>query len=731
MTQTWQWTNVDDRSGDLPGFKRLCNLRFGKLRDRLDQLQTDLGWINVADSGATGNGATDDTAAIERAMTKMGDNSLLFFPPGQYRITGRPTCPNFVNNVYYGPGAELLLDDPNANGFRLSGAYRQLVFEGFRITSSAATTDSVTGIGTDVTPSAFVGGSTVRFVDVKVLGTNRGLYMDLQTAGDWRDVEFWACRAEQIVGTAAHYGYGIAATIWGGSVNQCSFDLCQRHSLYLSICRGVQAGLNNFRRHRFGVANGSQLGALEIARSGNISWIGNTFDQCDDGAVSIEPHEADPTAYTSGIVGVGNTFLNSVRQDVFVGGPSDPSAMSDLTDITLQGNHFSRSEAASAGSESIRHFHGRRLRLLGNDWTMPNAYTVIKDIIVTNALGGETFSEGFEADDNRVYLTAGVGGSTRFIDLSAAQSVGTLPLTVKDTVMSGGAPTAIMAYGAARTNTAISLRGNVANGGPISDATAIVGMGVEQDGPLTLRATVQTPSALSGTDIAGTTLNVLAGAGTGAGSPGEFRVFVGNQLVSGVAGQGYTLVLRLVAPSQDVVSAILNSPTTGLGRAELLFRVQNVAKADLGIDGGGGGLITGSVAGDWNQLTRGGRMLFSVDSGSTLHALLTSAGLTLTNDIESTGVKAAIASTAVDLTLSAAHYMVTVDASGAARTITLPAAASHTKRVYVIKKIDSSGNTVTVDGNAAELIDGAATKVLAVQYASVVIQSDGTSWWVQ
>lgn len=89
-----------------------------------------------------------------------------------------------------------------------------------------------------------------------------------------------------------------------------------------------------------------------------------------------------------------------------------------------------------------------------------------------------------------------------------------------------------------------------------------------------------------------------------------------------------------------------------------------------------------------------------------------------------------IASVAVNTTLSDSHYTVGVDASGAARTITLPAAASNTGRIYNISKRDSSANTVTIDANAAELINGAATVVISTQYGSYTIQSDGTGWWI-
>lgn len=82
----------------------------------------------------------------------------------------------------------------------------------------------------------------------------------------------------------------------------------------------------------------------------------------------------------------------------------------------------------------------------------------------------------------------------------------------------------------------------------------------------------------------------------------------------------------------------------------------------------------------------------------------------------------------VSTTLTNLHYTVRVDATGAARIITLPAASGCTGRIYNIKKIDSSANTVTIDGNASETIDGALTVVISVRYQNVQIQSNGTGW---
>lgn len=81
-------------------------------------------------------------------------------------------------------------------------------------------------------------------------------------------------------------------------------------------------------------------------------------------------------------------------------------------------------------------------------------------------------------------------------------------------------------------------------------------------------------------------------------------------------------------------------------------------------------------------------------------------------------------------TLDNTYYTVLVDASSGNRTITLPSASASARMIYVIKKVDVSANTVTIDANSSETIDGATTQVLSTQYASYTIQCDGTSWYI-
>ena len=71
------------------------------------------------------------------------------------------------------------------------------------------------------------------------------------------------------------------------------------------------------------------------------------------------------------------------------------------------------------------------------------------------------------------------------------------------------------------------------------------------------------------------------------------------------------------------------------------------------------------------------------------------------------------------------------DATSGNITINLPSASDYNNAPPItFKKIDASANTVTIDGDGSETIDGATTKVLSAQYNSITIISDGENWWI-
>lgn len=75
-------------------------------------------------------------------------------------------------------------------------------------------------------------------------------------------------------------------------------------------------------------------------------------------------------------------------------------------------------------------------------------------------------------------------------------------------------------------------------------------------------------------------------------------------------------------------------------------------------------------------------------------------------------------------TVKATDTVVYADATHAAFTETLPPANQVKDLVVTIKKVDASGNAVTIGGT----VDGVLNRMLAAQFDAVTIASDGTQY---
>lgn len=131
----------------------------------------------------------------------------------------------------------------------------------------------------------------------------------------------------------------------------------------------------------------------------------------------------------------------------------------------------------------------------------------------------------------------------------------------------------------------------------------------------------------------------------------------------------------------------------------------------------------------------GGTAQAQLSAGGVFAALnnigVGSVSLAINSTLESfASFAAGIGVSSTNVTLGGGSFTRLIDATSGAVTVTLPAALGCTRRIYNIKKIDASANTVTIDANAAETIDGALTQVLTAQWQSITIQSDGTNWYI-
>lgn len=196
--------------------------------------------------------------------------------------------------------------------------------------------------------------------------------------------------------------------------------------------------------------------------------------------------------------------------------------------------------------------------------------------------------------------------------------------------------------------------------------------------------------------------------------PGLPSTITPNSLVGTLAVSGHVFPLTMSRASFGNFSYVLTSDPMGLGAS----------------------LANNSITLRNNTVT--GDIAFASNSAAQPNMILKQNGNLLLNTTTDNGAKLVVngnVSTAIttvtgNTTLNATHSTVLVNNSGSV-TITLPAASGKTGWIYTIKKVSAASNDVLIDPNGSELLDGSSTsKTLTLQWSSVTIQSNGTSWFL-
>ncbi|HEX3168736.1 MAG TPA: hypothetical protein VHQ93_20855 [Chitinophagaceae bacterium] len=90
-----------------------------------------------------------------------------------------------------------------------------------------------------------------------------------------------------------------------------------------------------------------------------------------------------------------------------------------------------------------------------------------------------------------------------------------------------------------------------------------------------------------------------------------------------------------------------------------------------------------------------------------------------------------VTTTLTAYTLNKRDNTILADASSASFTVTLPGAATvEAGKTYTVKRTNAGANTVIVDGNGSETIDGIPSLRLNQRFDYLQLQSDGTNWMV-
>ena len=175
-------------------------------------------------------------------------------------------------------------------------------------------------------------------------------------------------------------------------------------------------------------------------------------------------------------------------------------------------------------------------------------------------------------------------------------------------------------------------------------------------------------------------------------------------------------------------SVIENGVPAGGSAGQLLTKVSSTDYATALTTQNGVTSITGTA----NQVIASsstGDVTLSLPQSINSGASPTFNGANFTG-IPSAGVTYSYATKTSAYTILSTDYTIGGDATSASFAVTLPTAVGKTGQSFVIKKIDSSANTVTVATTSSQTIDGATTYVMGYQYQSVTVQSNGSNWLI-
>jgi hypothetical protein len=93
-----------------------------------------------------------------------------------------------------------------------------------------------------------------------------------------------------------------------------------------------------------------------------------------------------------------------------------------------------------------------------------------------------------------------------------------------------------------------------------------------------------------------------------------------------------------------------------------------------------------------------------------------------------TGPRVAVTTQTGTYAILPADGLVSLDATSAAFTATLPSASTNPGMVVRVIKVDVSANAATIATVSSQTINGAATLSLAAQWDGKTLVSDGTNW---
>lgn len=192
-------------------------------------------------------------------------------------------------------------------------------------------------------------------------------------------------------------------------------------------------------------------------------------------------------------------------------------------------------------------------------------------------------------------------------------------------------------------------------------------------------------------------------------------------------------------PATSAVNCILTDSGTTATVLDCNNTSPNVFNGNTTVlnDGGGDLAMPGAVTAGGTLTLSNGVIKMGASSDTDLYrtaanALATDGSLTTWGSFQVAGglQTSSMAIKTSAYTLKVSDGVIFGNASSAAFTLTLPAAASGNAGLrFTFVKTDSSTNAVTIAASSSQTINGATSQKLSSQYAKMTLISDGANWW--
>ncbi len=345
--------------------------------------------VNVKDYGAVGDGSTDDTSAINSAITALVSHGTLFFPSGKYRITAGVTAFSSLSYITItGTGAEIYNDSGStgANTFVVNTTCTHFDIYGLRFTGTA----SVRGSGIHIR----MGANNSSIHDNYFQGCSDFAVLISANSGGWlTGASFTNNIVEGSLGDGVHVGLAVDVVIANNrfeSTGDDSIGVVADDTTYVPQRVSITGNLI----YNAGTTSGS---GIRIAEGIDITCNDNSVYTSKESAIRVTRY-LSTTNFNTRIHIVGNKVYNAVtsagpRGAIWVEYADQVSIMSnqvidpgngagiaflDCNDITIKGNFLRKCPSRSIATDDSTTANVRtswtQVYITDNDidWTVAN-----------------------------------------------------------------------------------------------------------------------------------------------------------------------------------------------------------------------------------------------------------------------------------------------------------------------------------------------------------------------